>query len=374
MARVGVVAVNTSLNLRQSPGGPIIDSLGNGTRLTILESANGWHKVEAPTPQGNRTGFVSADFVVVDEATPETPAPGFRFVGKEAVAPDGTAFARKFRLGVFNNGTTTMREFVAANRDLFPGVAPSLLRVMEAVSANEGRLEAINTWDNAFLTFGAFQWTAGSGDGKGELPAMLDRLKRQDGEAYERCFGRFGLDVAEVTPESPGPASDVPRGRFSLNVRVLRSAADKEVLRSLEWPYRFWRAGHDPAVRRAEIEHAIARIDVFYRNPGKRVRNRFVADYVTSEYGVALLLDQHVNRPGHVPGTLHKAADRIAQELGSDDPTNWGFAEEKRLLDLYLQFRAQTSMTDQAQRAERTKMAVSSGLASDQRGSFVMAV
>ena len=380
MARVGIVSVNTSLNLRRTPGGPVVASLPNGTRLSILKTANGWHEVAAPGPGGGvLPGFVSADFVVIDDATPEVPAPGtpggFRFVGKEAVAPDGTAFARKFRLGVFNNGTTTMREFVAANRALFPGVAPSLLSVMEAVSANEGRLEAINTWDNAFLTFGAFQWTAGSGDGAGELPGLLHRLKRQDATAYERCFGRFGLDAVEITqPAAPGSAeaSDVPRGRFSLNGRVLRTAADKEVLRALEWPYRFWRAGHDPAVRRAEIDHAIDRIAVFYRNPGKRVRDRFVADYVTSEYGVALLLDQHVNRPGHVPATLRKAADAIAQELGTDDPTNWGFAEEKRLLDLYLQVRAQTSMTDQAQRAQRTKVAVSSGLASDQRGSFVL--
>lgn len=368
MARVGIVAVNTSLNLRQSPGGPIIGSLKNGTRVTILETANGWHKVETLGPGAGKTGFVSADFVTVDESDAGAPTPGFRLEGRNAVAPDGTVFARTFRKGVFNNGDTTIREFVSANRDAFPGVAPSLLRVMEAVSANEGKLEAINTWDNAFLTFGVFQWTAGSGNGKGELPAMLARLKSESPETFERFFGRFGLDVVEVTQ----PAGDVPRGRFSLNDRVLRSAADKEVLRSLEWPFRCWSAGQDPAMRRAEIGQAMDRITVFYRSPKKLVRGRFVADYVTSEYGVALLLDQHVNRPGNVPGTLRKAADVMAQQPGGDDPTTWGFAEEKRLLELYLQFRAQTTMTDQAVRAQRTKNAVASGLASDQRGSFVM--
>src|SRR5512138_488236 len=106
MSRVGVVSVNTSLNLRIFPGGPVIGSLPNGTRVTILETSNGWHRVEAVVPtlvsprqDGMLSGFVSADFVAFDEVEviSGTPSAGFRFVGKEAVAPDGTAFARKFR-------------------------------------------------------------------------------------------------------------------------------------------------------------------------------------------------------------------------------------------------------------------------------------
>ena len=361
MAKIGIVAVNTKLNLRQSPGGPVIGSLTNGTQVSILETtATGWHKVQ----EGGRTGFVSADFVTIDDGSDT----GFRFVGSTAMAPDGTVFARKFRKGVFNTGDTSIREFVSANRTALPSIAPSLQRVMEAVSANEGKLEAINTWDNAFLTFGVFQWTAGSDSSKGELPAMLARLQRRDPDTYERCFGRFGLEVVDLQEAD----NAVPRGRFALNGRVLRTAAQKETLRALQWPYRFWRAGQDLSVRQAQIEHAVDRITVFYRNPNKRIRGRFVADYVTSEYGVALLLDQHVNRPGHVPRTLAQAVDAIAEELGDDDPTDWGFAQEKRLLDLYLEFRERTSMTDQALRARRTKDAVASGLASDERGSFRM--
>lgn len=358
MAKTGIVTVNTSLNLRKAPGGAVIGSLKNGTPVTILDTTNGWHKVKA----GQKTGFVSAKFVVIDHGSSK----GFRTVGRTVLAPDGTAFARTFRKGVFNTGDTTIREFVSGSRTAFKNMAPSLLRVMEAVSANEGKLEAINTWDNAFLTFGVFQWTAGTGNGKGELPSMLARLKDKAPDAYERLFGQFGLDVVDLQ----NPASGVPRGRFSLKGKVLRTAADKEKLRSLEWPYRFWLAGKDPAARQAEIEHATDRINVFYRNPGWMIRDRFIGDYVTSEYGVALLLDQHVNRPGHVKSTVTKAVDKIAKELGSDDPKRWGFAEENRLIDLYLEFRAKTNMTDQAVRARRTQDAVASGLASDKRGSF----
>lgn len=360
MTKTGIVRVQTSLKLRTSPGGAVIASLSNGTRLSILETDKGWHKVTV----GDKTGYVSADFVSIDDGS----GTGFRFEGTTAVAPDGTPFAKKFRKGVFNYGFTTIHEFVVANPEAFPGLSPSVLRVMSAVSANEGKLEAINTWDSDFLTFGAFQWTAGSADGRGELPAMLAHLKLKSPETFASCFGSFGLDVVELQSGS------IPRGRFSLRGKVLRSAAEKEELRSLEWAYRFWRAGHEPGVRKAQIEHAIGRLDAFYTNPAARPRGRFVSDYVTSEYGVALLLDQHVNRPAHVLPTVTAALDALASEGTNVDPTGWGFAEEKRLLDLYLKARAGTSMTDQATRAQRTKQAVAAGLASDERGSFVRSV
>jgi hypothetical protein len=111
-------------------------------------------------------------------------------------------------------------------------------------------------------------------------------------------------------------------------------------------------------------------LDLFYRNSRRKIRDRFVADYVSSEYGVALLLDQHVNRPGHVPGTLAEAVDALANEVRVDNPQEWTDEEEHKLLSRYLTLRHETSMTDSAKRANRTKQAVASGLASDQRGSF----
>jgi hypothetical protein len=290
-------------------------------------------------------------------------AAGFRFAGRNAIAPDGTVFARRFRRGVFNSGRTSIAGFIEANTEAFPNLPPSLLRVMAAVLANEGRLEAINTWDNAFLTFGIFQWTAGTGGTMGELPGLIDRLKRERPQTFQRHFGDFGLDVAEV-------CGVLPRGRFALDGTVLRTAVQKARLRTLDWAYRFWLAGHNDVVRRVQIEHAAGRIDDFYRNPRKTIGQRFVADYVTSEYGVALILDQHVNRPGHVPRTLAQAVRATAPELGP--PEAWGTAEEQRLLDRYLDLRHATLMTSSAKRAQETQRVVARGLASDQRGSFVV--
>lgn len=360
MSDMGTVSASSGLNFRESPGGPRISVLPKGTMIEILGTEGDWYRVRV----GERTGFVFSRFVDVElEPGDDRAASGFRVSGKDALAPDGRVFAKTFRKGVFNFGSTSIAAFVKSNQASFADLAPSLLRVMEAVSVNEGKLEAINTWDNAFLTFGIFQWTAGTGNSAGELPGLLDRVKRDSPDAFERHFRRHGLDVT-------GVAGRLPRGRFTLDGTTLQTAAQKESLRSLEWAYRFWWAGHDDAVRRAQIEHAIARIDDFYRNPRKMIGDHFVADYVTSEYGVALLLDQHVNRPGHVPRTLAQAVARVVEELGEDRPGTWGFAEEHRLLQTYLELRHETSMTDSRKRAQETLLTVGEGLASDQRGSF----
>lgn len=291
----------------------------------------------------------------------------FHFNGNNAVAPDGTVFGKKHLLGIFNNGDTSIADFVGANQAAFPNLSASRLRVMSAVSVNEGKLEAINTYDNAFLTFGCFQWTVGAGDGAGELPAMANHLKQADAGAFDQLLGQFGLDIASVN----SPAGQPPTGFFSLNGAVINTAANKQnKLRTLEMAFRFFSAGQNSTMRKAEVEFAASRIDLFYRDAHHKINNLFIADFVSSEFGVALILDEHVNRPGHVPGTLAGAVNQFITATGKGDPSTWITQDEASLLNIYIQRRNTTNMTDSQNRASRVRQAVSSGHASDQRGSF----
>ena len=352
----------TTLNFRSSPDGEVKRQLLKGATVEILEDQGEWLKVGSDGEEG----FVSAKFIQLAGETPapqQASGPGkFHFEGTAAVAPDGTRFANKNKLGVFNNGVTTIARFVGDNSARFAAVSPSRLRVMQAVSENEGKLEAINTWDNAFLTFGIFQWTVGAADGAGELPSLLDRLKQTSPSVFDTFFGQHGLD-AVVTNAQPGAT---PVGFFKLNGVTLKGSAQKEQLRTLEWAYRFWLAGHDDTVRQSQIDHAMERVDIFYRDAKHMIGDRFIADYVTSELGVAMLLDQHVNRPGHVPATIAKAVT----QMGGGDPAAWADAQEKQLLNIYLELRALTSMTDSNKRADTIRKAATAGLASDKRGSY----
>ena len=123
-------------------------------------------------------------------------------------------------------------------------------------------------------------------------------------------------------------------------------------------------------MRQAEIEFAASRIDLFYRAANKKINGRFVADFVSSEFGVALILDQHVNRPANVPDTLAGAVNQFITATGKSDPTTWTDEDEGKVLNIYIQRRNSTGMTDSQDRANRIRQAVNNGLASDKRGSF----
>lgn len=368
MAQTGTV-IPQGLNLRETPGGTVIRVLPQGESVEILEDQGDFLKVNA----NGQVGFLAAKFIQRSAAAGGASGTGasgggsFHFDGNKAVAPDGTVFGKKFQLGIFNVGDTSIADFVGANQAAFPNLSASRLRVMSAVSVNEGKLEAINTFDNAFLTFGCFQWTVGTGDGAGELPAMVNHLKQIDAAAFNQLLGQFGLDIASVN----SPAGQTPTGFFSLNGAALNTAAAKQSkLRTLEMAFRFFSAGKDKTMRRAEVEYAAGRIDLFYRDANHKIRNLFVADFVSSEFGVALILDEHVNRPGHVPGTLAGAVNQFITATGKSDPSNWTTQDEASLLNIYIQRRNTTNMTDSQNRANRIRQAVNNGLASAARGSF----
>jgi hypothetical protein len=353
------------------PGGEVLGILSDGTHIEVLEQSGEWLKAR----YSGQDGFVAAAYVTFDAAEPAAESGEVRtsdecrFEGNRAVAPDGTVFATRRGVGVMNIGTTRLATFIKAHAgDLFPPscIKPSLVSVMQAVSENEGLLEAINTYDNAFLSFGVFQWTVGAGDGRGELAALLALLKTEDNAAFDRCFGRFGLDVAELN----APAGVVPTGYLSLAGKPLRTAAEKEQLRTLDWAYRFWLAGQNTAVRRAEVLHAAGRIDTFYGIERAALGGRALNALVNSEYGVALLLDQHVNRPAHVVTTVAGALARLPDAIADKPPPDWTTADEEALLAEYVAVRAGTGMTASDLRARRTRDAVASGACSAERGSF----
>ena len=105
---------------------------------------------------------------------------------------------------------------------------------MLAVAENEGNLDAVNTWDNSFVTFGMFQWTIGAGKNKGELAALLKKIKVAAPKVFEHYYGRYGLDLVDT---------DDTYGYFQLDGRKLEDSDAKEILRSNQWAYYFWKSG-----------------------------------------------------------------------------------------------------------------------------------
>ncbi|HED37737.1 MAG TPA: peptidoglycan-binding protein [Ignavibacteria bacterium] len=277
---------------------------------------------------------------------------------------DGTLEGRftSFKKGVYTFGGQKVTKFINANKSSLEsiGLTNSAMNVMIAVSENEGNLDAVNTWDNSFMTFGMFQWTAGAGKDKGELPALLKKIKTANIDLFFEHYGQYGLDLINTNNVS---------GNFTLNGKKLSTPEDKEILRSYEWVFYFWKSGRDTLIKSIQIQHALSRLNRFYRTDKVKVNGHFISDLVTSEYGVGLLLDNHVNRPAYVKPCIEQAMN----QTNLTSPQNWGTAEEQKLINAYLKIRetyGRYPMTDANKRAAVTKKYLDKGIISDKRGSF----
>jgi hypothetical protein len=307
----------------------------------------------------------------ISSAPPSIPPPATKpdisVRGGKVYGPGGVVFGRISGPGLINIGVTKIDDFFKQDPQAFPGAPACRINVIRAVSVNEGRIEAINTYDNSFLSCGAFQWTAGAGTALGELPGLLALLKSRSPAAFKTYFGDLGLDI-EVATSRPGALSV---GCFVLNGDKLDTAAKKNVLRDHLWAYRFWRAAHDTDVRRAQVALAMDRVDLFYDVSVTGKKGLTLKDYISSEYGVALLLDQHVNRPGHVPKTLMTGIADFVSNGGARNPAQWTDDDEGKVLLAYLAARAKTNMTDSQMRADAILAQVAAGRLSAKRGSFI---
>lgn len=301
---------------------------------------------------------------------PAAPAPAqlqIQDQGDTILVSDGRQQVKLFKRdnGYAYWGSVTIDQAIARNAATIKslGITDSALKVMKSVSENEGKLDSINSYDRAYFSFGIFQWTIGV-DSTGELPALLKKYKANFGSAFAQYFGTYGLDVSPDTNDT--------YGYLSLNGNKIDQAAEKEQFRKPEWAFRFWAAGQDAQLQAVEVEHALSRLKAFYWNPKFAINGFTLSEIITSEYGVALILDNHVNRPSYVQPSIEKAM----QQTGLNNPTLWGTAEEKKVIDAYLQIRttfttgSYNPMTKAQERAAVTQKYLANGTISAERNSF----
>ncbi|NMF57028.1 LysM peptidoglycan-binding domain-containing protein [Pseudanabaena yagii] len=274
-------------------------------------------------------------------------------------------FAKTKDLGLYRFGIFKLRDFIIYGSGLLQQLqmSPSEINVMLVTSANEGSLDAINTWDNQYLSFGIFQWTLGSAGQAGELPALLSNLKRRYPTEFQYYFGQFGVDTISM---------DGVTGWLSLNGKQLVNAADKNIMRQPIWALRFAIAGMDALVQSVQVLHAVSRLDQFYFRPSQTLQGFALSQLLTSEFAVALLLDHHVNRPSHVIGCV---ADAIARSgLTAAQIAQGSGDNEALIIQNYLILRetygGANAMTKSRERAESIRNAIATGNLSPQRFSF----
>jgi hypothetical protein len=168
-------------------------------------------------------------------------------------------------------------------------IGASVKKILTAVASNEGGFSSINTYDKAIISWGFVQWT---GPERSALTQALTLLKEVYPSAFATRFVRYGIDVASdqlVLTQGDGTAL---RGR----------AAALAIQGSPKLTAVVARAGLDPSVQRGQIEAAVkAMVDgalgTTLSLSGLEAAPPTVrlADVVTSELGVAIVVDRTVN-------------------------------------------------------------------------------
>ncbi len=279
--------------------------------------------------------------------------------------PEKVFVGRLHRKGLNRIGLLEPETFIMNHREKLQeiGLTESEVNVMLAIAENVGCMDAVNTWDDQFVSFGIFSWGAGGPDKPGALATLLRIVKNRFPDDYQHYWAQFGLDVADVGSKT---------GWLTYRGAKLISAEDKNMLRDHVWACRFARAGADLEIQAAQIQHAITRINQFYSVKSTQLNGYALSDLITSEYGVALLLDNHVNRPGYVRSCVAEAL--IRSNLSASELAAGGDAEEQRVINNYLEVRetfGRRPMTDARQRANVTRGYVVDGIISTKRNSFI---
>ncbi len=236
------------------------------------------------------------------------------------------------------------------------------------MSANEGDLDAVQAYDSQIVSIGAMQKTVNPG-GQGELPVQLrefrddpatqsvfDRVLGSKGYSLDRpILGKnkdgsikYGSDtLSYIDPKTPN-ASSITGSDLSDFIRNNRD----------RWPDTlgpFRELGRTPEFQRKQILDFNDRLTKSLNVTPKGYSNS-IGDYVTSEHGSALVLDQDVNAPGNVSRNFGQALNQFytANPKISTDPTTWTAAEraghEAAIIENYSKLRVGTDMAGRAAR------------------------
>ena len=268
-----------------------------------------------------------------------------------------------FKKGISRIGSFNTEKFIENNAALLStlNLSTSEINTLLATSQNEGNLDSINTWDNSYLSWGMFQWTMGPLGDAGELPALLKLIKAKQPAVFKTFFGDFGIDIA--------PATNDVTGFITLNNVVQNTDARKTAFRNNNWALRFALAGKEPAICAVQVLQAINRFNRFYFVKDADFGGLSINDMLSSEYAASLLIDQHVNRPGHVKSVVAQAISQSG--ITPQQIANGTDADELKVINKYLAIRRTTSMTNSDTRAKVVKNFLDKGLISAKRKSFV---
>lgn len=225
--------------------------------------------------------------------------------------------------------------------------------ILVAMSENEGKLDAIQSYDSEILTAGAMQKTINP-QGAGELPIQVHEFQQQQPALYQTLFADCGWEVKSEAGtkrlyydgKTGSELKKELRDGFDIGAYQNRTKLTSKPLAAIV------RAINSDEYRVKQVKDFVRRLRSANALSPKGYAGYVISDYIRSNLGKAVVLDHHVNRPGYVSRDFGAALTRFfAKNAGvPTNPLNWGVAHaehESALLDVYGNSR---DMTDAASR------------------------
>jgi len=158
-----------------------------------------------------------------------------------------------------------------------------------------GCVQALNSWDDAYMSIGFMQW-----------PLAFGKLQRLIARA-PAVFRRYGIEL------DPARRYSIKRAYGMETQIALKGVGQPRELRSLDWAKRFYVAGLDPEIVAREAELALEVIAEERRKIEKRL-GRPIPHYDESSALRALIQETNNHRPAWLKEVLKRA---VAQYTSS---------------------------------------------------------
>jgi hypothetical protein len=166
-----------------------------------------------------------------------------------------------------------------------------------------GCLQALNSWDDVYMSIGFMQW-----------PLAFGKLQLLIARAPEG-FRRYGIEL------EPGRKYTIKRQYGTETPIALKGVIHPNELRSLEWGKRFWAAGLDPEIVAREAELALEIIAQQRRKIEKSL-GRAIPHYDESSALRALIQETNNHRPAWLKALLKRAVARYVSS-GASTPAEF---------------------------------------------------
>lgn len=252
--------------------------------------------------------------------------------------------------------------------------------IMIYMSPNEGNFDSVQSYDSVTLTAGAMQKTINN-KGNGELPRQIWEFKQEEPELFKKYLGACCKWTVEKTGTKSGKFWGENENytmyyeksnKTKITGKELKKFIRKEFNKDNYGKSNIVSAAILPIIKlmldekflQKQIKDFKFRLDY---SLSAKVNNHKISEYLKSNFGRALILDQHVNAPAWVKpdfqSSLNKFFDKKDKEIDdfnkeekdkkkhktkiSRNPNDWGSnhnAYENEIIKDYGKTRRGTDM------------------------------